>query len=169
MNRWTLTAGGIAVVFGLLGSWTLARRVEITPARATSSLPAASATNTSPFPAVDPSEDVASEPLTAGPRVVAIAAVPGEDPLSLRWDDLTGPERVGELLEAYRLALAQMRKGEDWSSAHSRADAALSALRGELYATRRGRTQHQRLERQLEELVESAPASGGRGGRGGLP
>ncbi|MBL4684921.1 MAG: hypothetical protein JKY37_10055 [Nannocystaceae bacterium] len=51
-----------------------------------------------------------------------------------------------------------MEGGGVWRLEHARADAALTALRAELYATAKGRAEHLRLERRLEALVDGARA-----------
>ncbi|MCX4241804.1 hypothetical protein [Paraliomyxa miuraensis] len=79
---------------------------------------------------------------------------PGEDELTLRWSELPAEARVRELRQQYRTAIAAMQRGADFEAHRARADAAVSALRAELYGTTSGRQEHERLEQRLQALVD---------------
>jgi hypothetical protein len=98
---------------------------------------------------------------------VAVRSHAGEDELTMRWADLSAEARVRELRQQYRAAMDGMGRGEGWNAHRAHADAALSALRAELYATPSGRKEHERLEKRYQAAVDrerarSASEGGGR-------
>ena len=120
---------------------------------ASKSSPAEGSTNDDPHRAARPASD---------DFAVAVAAVDGEDEISRRWDELQPSARVAELRAQFETAKIMLRRGEDLLAQRARADAALSALRAELYATPHGRREHQRLEAELDALLRrERVASGG--------
>lgn len=72
----------------------------------------------------------------------------------MRWSELSSDARARELRKQYRAAVDAMQRGEDFDGNRARADAAVSALRAELYGTPSGREEHQKLEGRLQALVE---------------
>ena len=106
----------------------------------------------------DVEDDVAIEP--ARPRsekvAVAVEAHAGESSLSERWDEIAPAERVAALRGQLRVAMTRLHDGHDLERTRAQADAALSALRAELYPTEAGRREHERLERALDEAWATA-------------
>jgi hypothetical protein len=120
-------------------------------------------------PAEDPNQGAHSEPAEPSVSIrdegraaagsplrtaVAVTSLPGEDELTSRWAALSPEERARELRGQYREALGAMRRGADFQSNRAIAEAAVSALRAELYGTPAGREDHERLEQGLQALVE---------------
>lgn len=72
----------------------------------------------------------------------------------MRWNELSPEARARELRQQYGVAVAAMQSGTDFHANRAKADAAVSALRAEMYGTPSGRKEHERLEQRLEALVE---------------
>ena len=86
--------------------------------------------------------------------VVMVDHVSGEQPLSQRWDSLSPQQRIDELETQLHGALLAIDRNQDVVIQRARADAALSALRGELYSTEAGRARYQMLEQDLDAANE---------------
>lgn len=76
----------------------------------------------------------------------------GEAALTLRWDALAPDTRVRQLRRDLDAALAELERSDD-AEQRNTAQASLTALRGELYATASGRALHRDYEARLERLT----------------
>lgn len=74
----------------------------------------------------------------------------------LEWDALTAQERVSHLREEFSEAVRVLEAGDLSPTVVSRAEAALTNLRAEMYATATGRRAHEKLEQRLSSLTEPA-------------
>lgn len=79
----------------------------------------------------------------------------GEALLTLRWDALPPSTRVRELRRDLDAALADLECSDD-AAQRGVAQATLTALRGELFATASGRALHRDYEARLERLTGEA-------------
>ncbi|MBK6916813.1 MAG: hypothetical protein IPH07_05385 [Deltaproteobacteria bacterium] len=79
----------------------------------------------------------------------------GEDLLTQRWDALAPSTRVRELRRDLDAALADLERSDD-PAQRGVAQATLTALRGELFATASGRALHRDYEARLERLTGEA-------------
>lgn len=87
-------------------------------------------------------------------RAVAVMAPDGEEPaVADPTDVLSERLRVRVLRREFRLAADAIREGDESEHVRREAESALSALRGELYASTGGRDLHQRLEAELDALI----------------
>lgn len=106
----------------------------------------------------EPAEPRSGSPGPASGHVaVAVNDHPGEDELTLRWDELPRSGRVMALTQRFKTALRAIQQGgdlDDLDRNRAEADAALAALRAEMYADPAGRDEHRRLEQQLEAMEE---------------
>jgi hypothetical protein len=78
---------------------------------------------------------------------------PPEDALSEQWDRLSPAERIEAATTGFREAVDAISAQHEVGRNLTKAETALSTLRAELYATERGRRQHQALERELDRVT----------------
>jgi hypothetical protein len=105
-------------------------------------------------PAPRQPDDRPSNPETSPPR-----PDPPEDPLSARWDDLSAEERIHAARTMFREAVEDVTAGTDIERNVAIAEAALTTLRPELYASVNGQQEHQALEAELEALTAEVEAT----------
>lgn len=74
----------------------------------------------------------------------------GESELSQTWDELTPDERTGALRDRLEAALTGIERHGATAQRIAKAESALSDLRAELYASERGRAEHQGYEARLD-------------------
>lgn len=104
---------------------------------------AATSTTTSRAPALDRSQQLGAH---------RAEHESGEAPLTLSWDALAPNTRVRQLRRDLDAALAELERSDD-PEQRNNAQASLTALRGELYATASGRALHRDYETRLERLT----------------
>ncbi|MBX7079430.1 MAG: hypothetical protein K1X88_09610 [Nannocystaceae bacterium] len=96
---------------------------------------------------------------TSGEYVVRATHEDGESSLTLRWNELAPAERLRVLQDDFEQAVGELeeprRAEREQVEAQRVAEAALSAMRAELYDSERGRALHQRKEARLERAVET--------------
>jgi hypothetical protein len=74
----------------------------------------------------------------------------GESELSQTWDELTPDERTGALRDRLEAALTGIERHGATAQRIAKAESALSDLRAVLYASERGRAEHQGYEARLD-------------------
>lgn len=103
---------------------------------------------------VDPTRDpVASHSHPSTPTRADRVAIAVPDPETMRWNAMAPAERINELAESFRQAINDLQSGREVDRNLEIAEAALTALRSELYASPAGRKRHQDMEAELDEIV----------------
>ena len=103
-----------------------------------------------------PAEITPAPPPPQARALVADDLTPGPDELP-NWDEAPSDDRLKVLEERFAVALAALEAGSPRTQHVVKAQAALTAMRAELYGTASGRARHRRHELQLERALGEQP------------
>lgn len=132
---WVMAATG-------LGAFVL-----VAPAEDRGSIAAAT-----PHPENLSTDDADARATPTQPRIGRIA-IAVQDPDTTRWNEMAPAERIDDLTESFRRAVDGLERDRDVDRNLEIAEAALTALRSELYSSPQGRERHQTMEAELDDIV----------------